>query len=517
MQTFENPVIAGFYPDPSVTRVGEDYYLVTSSFEYFPGVPIFHSRDLVNWKQIGHCLTHTSQLPLSDVTRSDNVYATTKGFNGGIYAATIRYFEGQFIVVTTNVTIGSHFYVTSKDPFGPWSDPIWVAVPEVGASIDPSIFIDDDGTAYFTCNGTQPHGIYQFVIDLKTGKRLSEVRRISGHFVGKSEEGPHLYRINGSYYLLTAEGGTEYGHLIAIGRSHSPWGPFESSPFNPLLSHRSFDSPIQCTGHGDLFQAHDGSWWLVFLAVRPNGYPPTYHLGRETFLAPVRWSDDGWPVVGDNGRIPSIQNSPSFFESRLLDENVHDDFDDHELALDWNFLRNPDPKSWSLSERSGWLCLHGSQTSTLNQAHKSPTFVGRRQRHFNCKVETLVEIAPDAADGEAGLTVFMNEQHHYEIALAVQNKQTEVLVRRRIGDLWAVTARLSIATNHLKLSIDADKDQYTFYATINENQVLLANGETRYLSTEVAGGFTGVYLGMFATTKAYFDYFKYDVKSSQES
>ena len=479
---YRNPIIPGFYPDPSICRVGEDFYLVNSSFEYFPGVPIFHSKDLIHWRQIGHCLTRPSQLPLENAWSS-----------GGIYAPTIRYHQGKFYMVTTNVSYGGHFYVFTTDPAGQWSDPIWV---KDHGKIDPSLFFDDDGTVYFTSQG--PNGILQSEIEIETGKILTEPRVIWTGSCGKFPEGPHLYKFFGKYYLMVAEGGTEYGHLEAIGRSDNPWGPFEKCPHDPILTHRSFESPIQATGHADLGQDQVGNWWLVFLAVRPNGYPPCYHLGRETFLAPVTWTEDGWPVVGLDGRVALEMEAECLPEYAWEVEPGRDEFDRPLLRLDWNYLRNPEIENYSLTERPGWMRLRGSLI-TLDQAG-SPTFIGRRQREFSAKAATLVDFQPEHEGEEAGLTVYMNERHHYEIGIIRSAGERILFVRRRIGSLQAIVASLTAPAGLVKLSIEADRDWYHFgFAAEGQPIQVVAKGETRYLSTEVAGKFTGVYLGLYAT------------------
>lgn len=277
MDHFSNPIIPGFYPDPSMCRVGNDYYLVTSTFEYFPGVPLFHSRDLIHWRQIGHCLTRSSQLPLEKA-----------GSSGGIYAPTLRYHNGKFYMVTTNVAVGN-FFVYADDPAGEWSEPVWLE----HKGIDPSLFFDDDGKVYFTW--TTDNQIWQCEIDINTGATLTKPRPIWSGTGGRYPEAPHLYKINGTYYLLIAEGGTEYGHMVTLARADSPWGSFESCPHNPILTHRHRGAnPIQGTGHADLVEAHDGSWWMVFLAFRTLAhYQNFHHLGRETFLAPVKWDEAG--------------------------------------------------------------------------------------------------------------------------------------------------------------------------------------------------------------------------------
>ncbi|MBZ0302988.1 MAG: glycoside hydrolase family 43 protein [Anaerolineae bacterium] len=512
MAKYTNPVLPGFYPDPSVCRVGDDYYLVTSSFEYFPGVPVFHSRDLAHWRQIGHCLTRPEQLPLEHAPSS-----------GGIYAPTIRHHDGRFYMVTTNVSNGGHFYVSTDDPAGSWSDPIWVPFSSEhgeGRSIDPSLFFDDDGKVYFTCNQSKI-GIFQFEIDITTGEQLTASRLIWTGTGGQYPEAPHLYKINGMYYLLIAEGGTGYGHMVTIARSDQPYGPFESCPDNPILTHRSSDLPIQATGHADLIQTPAGDWWLVCLGIRPNpqnrSWPPYHHLGRETFLAPVTWTKTGWPQVGPVELAVEVESLPG--ESPVYDDeqtkDYHEDFAIPELALHWNFLRNPRSEDWSLDSHPGNLTLYGSEL-TLDDAG-SPACVLRRQQHFRCLISTGTTFDPARDGEEAGLTVFMNENHHYDLALVRWNGQRCAIVRRRIGSLSAIVAQMPLPPGRVTLAVEADYLYYIFRCGLTGGEMhTLATGETRYLSTEVAGGFTGVYLGMYATgsgqrssTPALFDYFEY--------
>jgi alpha-N-arabinofuranosidase len=498
---YQNPIIPGFYPDPSVCRVGEDFYLVNSSFEYFPGVPIFHSRDLVHWRQIGHCLTRRSQLPL------DNAYAS-----GGIFAPTIRFHDGMFYMTTTNMTHGGNFYVTAHDPAGPWSNPIYVAQ----GGIDPSLFFDRDGRVYFA--STSDEGLQQSSIDIQTGKLRSEARVIWKGTGAQYPEGPHLYHLRGRYYLLIAEGGTEYGHMVCIARGDDPFGPFEGCPRNPILSHRSYFSPIQVTGHADLVQSVDGSFWMVFLAVRPNGHPPTHHLGRETFLAPVQWSEDGWPMVGRDGRV-ALEMDAGSLPVEPGEQPVasfgKDDFESPELGLQYNFLRNPRDEDWSLSERPGRLRLSCSEVSLADIA--SPAFIGRRQQHFDCRFKVALDFDPSGEQEEAGITVRMNERHHYDVVVTLRRGRRSVIVRRTIGTLTAEEACAPLASGPVILCISASRDWYELSAGMaGEQPTALARGETRYLSAEVARGFTGVYFGMYATgngrrseRSAYFDWCEY--------
>lgn len=497
---YTNPIIPGFYPDPSICRVDEDYYLVTSTFEYFPGVPVFHSRDLIHWRQIGHCLTRPSQLPLDKI-----------GSSGGIYAPTIRHHQGRFYMVTSNVNTGKHFYVHTEDPAGEWSEPIWID----RTGIDPSLFFDDDGKVYFSW--TQHSGIYQAEIDIHTGELLTPDRLVSSGTGGRYPEAPHLYKINGTYYLMLAEGGTEYGHMETLFRSSSPWGPFEPCPHNPILTHRnSGANPIQATGHADLVQAHDGSWWMVFLAFRvARQYSGWHHLGRETFLAPVTWDANGWFTVNGDGTISETIAVNTLPEQVLEAEPTRDDFVIPTLNLCWNFLRNPYSDDWSLTDRSGWLRLNGSAV-TLDDAD-SPAFVGRRQQHLACRVTVGLDFEPKTAGDEAGLTILMNNSHHYEIAVGFQNGTRCVFVRRRIGDLAAVVAQETIDAGLIELQIESDLDRYIFsYRLHGQPFREMAAGANRYLSSEVAGGFTGVYFGMYATgngkraaSQADFDWFDY--------
>jgi xylan 1,4-beta-xylosidase len=497
---YRNPVIPGFHPDPSVCRVGEDFYLVTSSFEYFPGVPVYHSRNLVNWTQIGHCLTRPSQLPLAGV-----------GISGGIFAPTIRHRQGRFYMVTTNmVKGGGNFYVWSDDPRGEWSEPI--AVDQRG--IDPDLFWDDDGTAYFTC--TNRWKIPMRKIDLATGALLSEPAFLWNGTGGHYPEAPHVYRIGGYYYVMIAEGGTDYGHCETMARAPSLYGPWESCPHNPILTHRSKnDLPIQATGHADLVEDPQGNWWMVCLGIRPKGFHACHFLGRETFLAPVRWVD-GWPVVGNNGEIAIEMEGPDGLPPVAPQSlSTRDDFGVETLPVHWNFRCNPAEGSWSLSDSQLKLRCGEAGLNTM----EGQSWVGRRQQHFNFRASSRIDFSPRNAHEEAGLTVFQNIHHHYEIALTERQGERTLIVRRTIGTLSAEVASMPVPGGPLTLVMEGNEADYSLgYAMDDAAPVMLARGETRYLSTEVGGRFTGVYLAMYATANgqpsgnaAAFDWFVYDV------
>lgn len=499
---YKNPVISGFHPDPSVCRAGEDYYLVTSSFEYFPGVPLFHSKDLVNWTQLGHVLTRPDQLDLSRAPSS-----------GGIFAPTIREHKGTFYMVTTNVTAGGNFIVHTNDPRGEWSNPVFVD----HTGIDPDLFFDEDGTVYFTsaAHGADGPGIYQSRIDLKTGKRISDVTFLWTGTGGQYPEAPHIYRIGKWYYLMIAEGGTEYGHMETVARSERPNGPFESCPHNPILTHRSQSKSIHATGHADIVQTPEGDWWAVFLGIRPHGYPNRHHLGRETFLAPVTWTEDGWPIIGDNGTVSETMPAGNLPLQPVEAPPAKDDFAGPTLAPYWNMMRMSDPERWSLSEKESCLTLHGNETS-LNEIG-APAFVARRQQHFDCDVSAHMTFAPERDNEEAGITVYMNDSFHYELAVMRIAGERKIIFRRRIGSLQKIENEAPWSSDSLLLHVRANRDQYAFgFSDGNGAPFWFGRGETSLLATEVAGGFTGVLIALYATgngvkseSPAHFDWFDY--------
>jgi len=492
---YSNPVISGFYPDPSICRVGEDYYLVTSTFEYFPGIPIFHSRDLVHWRQIGHCLTRRSQLELDKVS-----------YPMGIWAPTIRHHNGRFYMTTTNMTQGGNFIVTADDPAGEWSDPIWIGQE----GIDPSILFDDVKVYYITSSNRLSE------INIETGEILDGPRQIWEGTGGRHPEGPHLYKKDDWYYLMHAEGGAQHGHFETIARSRDIWGPYESCPHNPVLSHVNLQkNPIQDVGHADLIEAHDGSWWMVFLGTRPNGMFDVDHMGRETFLAPVTWTKDGWPVVNGKGSVDLEMDAPLFAWEPLPEVERRDDFDSQTLEFCWNYLRNPVEANYSLTERPGFIRLRGCAL-TLSDCD-AVTFVGRRQQHFDCSASALLDFEPVRDGEEAGLTALLCQAHHYEVAIARLDGRKQLIVRRTIGTLSAIVAAEEIEEGPVVLEVRADKDWFMLGCRIDDGQFKeMARGETRFMSAPVAGGFTGIYFGMYASgsgkvsaTPADFDWFDY--------
>ncbi len=477
---FKNPIIPGFYPDPSVCRVGENYYLATSTFEYFPGVPIFHSNDLINWKKIGHALTRKSQVDLEGCKAS-----------GGIYAPTLRYHDGLFYMVTTNVTGDGNFFVYTDNPEGEWSEPVWLEIK----GYDPSLFWEDGKCHVTTTNGST---IIMAEVDLKTGKNLSEVKPVWEGTGGRFPEAPHIYKKDGFYYMVAAEGGTQYGHKVTISRSRNLYGPYVSNPANPILTHADEPTkrnPIQGTGHADFVQAHDGSWWAVILGFRPVVY--RHHVtGRETYLTPVSWDKNTWPVINGTGGIAIDMKTPTLPLKPFPKEPTKDDLDGP-LDLDWNFIRNPEEANYSLSTRQGYLRLKGTNVKLDDIG--SPTFIGQRQTHSESSFTTLLELDNSKKDIKTGLSVFMNNLHHYDVMIKRSKGQQKLVLRSKLGTLDFKVSEINFAQNNVYLKVETTARYYIFsYSTDGNNYKPLGELDTRYLSSETAGGFTGVYIGLFA-------------------
>jgi len=518
-RTFRNPILSGCYPDPSICRVAEDYYLVTSTFEYFPGLPIFHSSDLIHWHQIGHVLDRPSQLDLDEIRPS-----------AGLYAPTIRYYNGTFYVINTLVdgkTKSGNFIVTATQPQGPWSEPYWLDAD----GIDPSLFFDDDGKCWYVGTRLNEEGyytghteIYLQELDLDDMELIGEeIVLWDGAVKGVVwAEAPHIYKKDGYYFLLIAEGGTAHHHSVTIARSKNITGPYEGNRSNPILTHRhlGLDYPIVGTGHADLIETQNGEWWMVLLAMRPyGGY--YYNLGRETFLVPVRW-EDGFPIVSPGtGCVEFEYPAPNLPEQVYPTPSARDDFNDTTLAHYWNFLRTPRENFYSLTERKGFLRLLLRPQQLTERSN--PSFVGRRQQHVNFTVQTALEFTPKANEC-AGLVLVQNTDFHFRFVVMHENETIICLIKRSHGKDETI-AEQSLTANRCMLKVTAHEQNYSFYfSTDGHWQTLAEYIDGRILSTPVAGGFVGAYIAMYAssngqpsTNHADFDWFEYSETNTSSS
>jgi alpha-N-arabinofuranosidase len=487
MEKYDNPVIKGYNPDPSICRAGEDYYLVTSSFEFFPGVPVYHSKNLVNWTLIGHCLTRDSQLKL-DAARP----------SGGIYAPTIRHHNGIFYMTTTNVSHKGNFIVTAPDPRGPWSDPVWIGQ----GGIDPDIFFDDDGKVYFTSTASDDgkNGIHLCELDPVTLEKKSASRFLLWGSGARHSEAPHLYKKDGFYYCMLAEGGTEYGHMVTIFRSKDINGPYEPCPHNPILSHRDAKgagSPIQCTGHADIIRDHNGNWWIAALATRPLPGVMLHNLGRETFLAPVVWNDGGWPVVGEDGTIALSMQGPLPAPPQACDDTFADDFSSE--RKDYVFIRNPELSLYCRDAEERMLKLSANGVPLRETEGEPPVFLGIRQKEF--EMTALAEVTADTDGAKGGLAAYYGPDYHYAVYLTRFGGVTYVRTVRRVHNIESKSERVPIYGDTATLMIITGKDFYQLcFADALGRTVELARGAAAGLCTEgtASMSFTGTLLGMFA-------------------
>lgn len=506
MAIVKNPILSGFYPDPSLCAVEDDFYLVNSTFSYFPGIPIMHSRDLAHWEQIGNVMDRASQLPLHGCGHSE-----------GLFAPTIRYHEGVFYVICTNVSGGGNFIVTAKNPAGSWSEPYYL--PEA-AGIDPSLFFDEDGTCYYIGTHPNPKGcrydgdwfIWIQELDLKTMRLVGEAKDVWNgamrHVVWP--EGPHLYKKDGYYYILHAEGGTEFRHAVAVCRSSSIWGPYENNPCNPILTHRHLGRsyPVQYVGHGDLVETPAGEWYMTALAVRPLEGHTT--LGRETFLARVVW-EDGWPVVNPGiGRLTeTLETNIAEWkpEKVCFEERKCYQFGEMERLGDaFLFLRNPDLDSYRLCAGEGLKLSYGGCALT---GKESPVYVGLRQRHHQFRAEALMVLPIRGGQGEAGIALVQSNEYYLRLALTGDERsqmiQSNVYLcergtERRIAEqTFSVSQGDADGRMAFTLSLEVRGLVATVKASggFGETKVI-EDVDIRSLSTEIAGGFVGCTVGLYA-------------------
>lgn len=495
MVTASNPILKGFYPDPSICRVGDNFYLVNSSFAYFPGVPIFHSKDLVNWEQIGHVLDRSSQLPLGNC-----------GHSRGIFAPTIRYHKGIFYMITTNVSSGGNFIVTANQPSGPWSEPYYLG--EEAQGIDPSLFFDEDDRCYYVGTRPNPEGV-RYNGDWEIW--VQEVNLTSMKLVGESTklwkgalngviwpEGPHLYKKGDYYYLMIAEGGTGPNHSITVARSKEVTGPYENNPNNPILTHRHLgsDYPIRYVGHGDLVDDINGNWYVVMLASRQyEGYT---NLGRETFIAKVTWEQD-WPVI--NAGIGKLEQEVtlSLEEVKKVPKSSTYHFTTNQLDDSFVMLRNPKDKMYSLTKRENFLRLFLFKESLKEESN--PSYLAVRQKDYFYQASTYLEFEAKQELEEAGLCVLQSNLYHVRFVKKKEANKEWIMVIICENGVDKILVKEEVTAKKLELKIVNKGQEADFYYRVNaEYKKVLENVDMHLLSTEVAGGFTGCTIGMYATS-----------------
>ena len=546
----DNPILPGFYPDPSVVRVGDDFYLVNSTFAYFPGLPIFHSRDLMHWQQISNAVDRPSQANFDKLEISR-----------GLFAPAIDYHDGVFAIVNTCVDCGGNFLITATNPAGPWSDPVRLDFD----GIDPSLFFDANGKTYIVNNGPpdgaplyQGHrAIWMQEFDWQARKQVGPRRVLvnGGTDIRKKPiwiEGPHLFRNNGWYYLMCAEGGTAEQHSEVIFRSKKVWGPYISYKANPILTQRDLDparpDPVTSTGHAQLMfagaaaarppaararhhgrhglrkavrRAQGSGWWAVFLGTQPYA-DDFYNTGRETFLLPVTWKK-GWPVILPKGKpVPLVLKPATAHPGVAADRNVIDyprEFAGEPLAPDWLFIRTPHEKWYSVSDNALNITPRPVSIGGTGQ----PSFVGLRQQYAFETFRTLIDFVPMADGQQAGLAAFQNSNFFYFFGLVRENGKTNVCVTRRAGagdpEQGAVQACVPAPEGPLVLKIEARGGAYDFLigtrsdggeAEMEETAphhwtwvrrqwtAVLKDADGTILSTKKAGGFVGTVIGMYA-------------------
>ena len=516
--SYRNPILAGFYPDPSITRAGDRFYLVNSTFAYFPGVPVFESRDLVHWRHISNVIDRPGELRFEGL-----------GVSRGVFAPSIAYHDGVFYVLNTAVDAGGNFLSFARDPAGPWSDPIWL--PDLDG-IDPSLFFDRDGKVYLLNNGPPAEkprydghrAIWIQEFDLAQRKLIGPRKVLINGGVDISQnpvwiEGPHLYRRGGWIYLMCAEGGTSVHHSEVVLRSHSPWGPFAPYAGNPILTQRDLPptraEPVANAGHADLVQGPDGTWWAVFLASRVYG-GVHYNTGRETFLLPVAWHD-GWPVILDHGKaIPYVVSGAAGDTQSPLTGNFtwRDDFDSPTLNPEWLRLRNPTTQWADLTARPGWLTIH-PLPAPLN-ALANPSFLARRQQHVSFDASAQLAL-PEAPGVAAGLTAFQNESHWYFLGvrrntpigapLGTNMIETpiELFLEKRNGTATERVTSMALKDRaSIKLRISGTEGSYSFYFDADAAgwKPLTEGADGSILSTDVGGGFVGAVIGPYARAES---------------
>ena len=524
---FTNPIMSGFYPDPSVTKVGSDYYLVNSTFAYFPGVPVFHSKDLKNWKQIGNVIDRPSQMTFFGDRTSR-----------GLFAPSINFYKGTYYMTCTNIDKNGNFVMTAKNPAGPWSNPVWL--PKV-RGIDPSLFFDQD-KAYIVYNSDAPNNkplysghrtIRTFEFDPVNLTVVGEEIQLVNGGVDISKkpvwiEGPHIFKRQDWYYLCAAEGGTSVNHSQVILRSKSATGPFVPYENNPILTQRDLDpnrkDPITSAGHAELVEGPDGKTYAVFLAVRP--YEGNhYNTGRETFIAPVKW-ENGWPIINPDHKEIQYSFTAGFKEVKQVAPPQSGNFSyrtTFEKKIDQSllFLRTNDT-SWYKLDKTNGLTMKLLPETCMGLGN--PAFIGKRQQHLSGSATTEMTFEAAKPNEKAGLLIFQGEYNFYYLCKSVKDGKQMVQLFKGNPQTKAMdlVTEAPVISKRLQLKIAANREFYSFQYTDSQGKWKLLKDKVdgKFLSTQTAGGFVGSLFALYAsssgessTNKAMFkwlDYSGYD-------
>lgn len=511
---FYTPILQGFYPDPAITSKGDDYYMVCSSFAVFPGVPIFHSKDLVNWTDLGGVLNNVSEFN-----------PQTTGISEGVYAPGITYnpHNNTFYMIVTVFSGGlGNIIVKTKDPMKGWGSPIKLDF----GGIDPCIFFDDDGKGYVVHNDAPDDGkelynghrvIKVWEYDVNTDKVIPGSDKIivdGGVDLSKKPiwiEAPHLYKKEGTYYLMCAEGGTGGNHSEVIFKSDSPKGPFVPAPSNPILTQRYFQkdraNKVDWAGHADLVKGPDDKYYAVFLGVRPND-KDRVNTGRETFILPVDWS--GIYPVFENGLIPL---EPKMKMPKGVTENktgkngffsngnfrFEDNFISQKLDYRWIGLRGPRESFTSITKRG----LEISPFDVNIKEIKPTSTLFYRQQHNSFSFTTTIDYKPNSEKDLAGIVCLQSEKFNYVFGITKKGKDTYILLERTDNGVSHIIVSKKITfKNSIRLQVSATGDSYQFSFSTDEINFENLGGAVSgdILSTNVAGGFTGAMVGLYATT-----------------
>jgi xylan 1,4-beta-xylosidase len=532
-QTFKNPILAGGYPDPSICRVGNEFIMVNSSFEYFPALPIHKSKDLVNWELAGHGLNRLEQV-------SGQINLIDVQSNGGIHAPTIRFHNGKYHIITTNVyydeikqrATATNFIITSSKPEGPWSNPIII---KGAPGIDPDIFFDDDGRVWYTGN----HQPLDPTFNGETEIWMQELDPNSFQLIGQRffvwrgacggvwAEGPHIYKKDGNYYLLIAEGGTSFNHSIMVAVSDTISGPYVSNERNPIFSsrHLSYDNWVHSTGHGDLVELEDGRWYVMMLGVRGDVKRKS-NMGRETFIAPVSWEIEPydwkerkivWPVIApQTGKI--LKNNPMIFSETTPNKETYfvDNFNDTNLGLAWNRRRAPMQKMIDLASNPGSLRLYTNHNKL--QERKRANFTGIKQTESDFSFETKMTFSPTSDSDEAGIAIVQKDNNFLSLTLK-QSSDDIALELKLMNEIQTSIASKKIDYNSkqpIQLKVESFNNKYHFYYALeNQKFQLLAEAAANHL---LSHGYTGAHIGLYATSNGqmstgYVDFDRVEYKS----